>query len=148
MQLVKLPFAADTITIYNKYEGKDALTGKTFTQYLRTVLHNCTWGKSDAVMTVGSVTVGSDDYRVQIPEDDAFLDYWEWAKQPNDLMGEYFTVSPGDVVVRGEVEDEIPYNTSPTALLAKYKERAFTARLVFNHTGAEKPLGHYSLQGK
>lgn len=148
MQLVTLPFADTTITLYNKHEGKDVATGKTFTRYLRTVLEGCTWGKSDAVMTVGTVTVGSDDFRVQVPEDDAYIDPWEWAEMPNDVMPTYFTIQPGDVVVNGEVDDEIPYNTSPTALLAKYKNRVFTARLTSNNTGANKPLGHYVLQGK
>ena len=114
-----LPFADQTITLYIKSNN----------EFIRSVVDNCTWGKSDAVVTVGTVTIGSDDFKVQIPEEAGVLE-----------------LLPGDVIVRGAVDDEIPAKTSPTALLAKYKGKSFTIRVAYDYTG--KPLGHYEVMGK
>lgn len=147
MQLTKLPFATRTITLYNRYCGKDEY-GKTLTIWVRHIVESCCFGKSDKAITVGNVTIGSDDCIVQIPEDSDYLEPWEWASLPDEKLAGHFTVNVGDVVIGGEVADEIATSETPSALLQKYAGISFTANFAANNTGVGVPLGHYALGGK
>lgn len=147
MQVVTLPFADITITIYNKHSYKDAMN-RTQTRYVRRVLNNCFWGKSEGVAQIGTTTLGSDDYQLQIPEDTQYLDYYDWAKLPNDIMPDYFTLNTGDIIVKGAVEDEISDTFTTKDLLEKYANNSMTIKYAYNNAGSGKPLGHYKGVGK
>lgn len=147
MQMVKLPFSHAAITLYNAFSGEDEY-GKMFTTWHRTVITNCTWGKQNKTVLVGNATLDNNDYLVKIPQDSNYIDGWEWFMLPNSELGGKFTVNTGDVVVRGVVDDEIPYNGSPSGILRKYTGRAFTVMYCHNNTGEDIPLGHYEIGGK
>ena len=56
---------------------------------------------------------------------DNFLEKFQWVQIPNDHMNEYFTLGAGDLIVKGEVEDEIneyQVGSRSNDLLNKYKQ--------------------------
>ncbi len=110
-----------TLTIYNKYE--DATT-QIITWY-RHVVPNCFWKYHREVMRIDESVLETSNIICRIPKDDLFKERYEWVELPNDTMGEYFTLGVGDIIVRGEVSDEIDEyarNHRSSDLVAKYKE--------------------------
>lgn len=109
-----------TITIYNKYEDSQTQV----TQWFRRVLPNCFWKYSGDKIAVGTVVLDTKSVICRIPKNPLFLERYEWQQLPNDQMSEYFTVGLGDIIVKGEVFDEIDEYTSGSRssdLLEKYK---------------------------
>lgn len=116
-----------TLTIYNKFEDKQTQLVK----WYRTVVHNCFWKNvSNKVSFTGmystdNITLESNRIVCRIPKDKKFLEKPDWIQVPNDKMGEYFTLGVNDIIIRGEVDDEIDeYRAGyrSTDLLNKYKE--------------------------
>lgn len=110
-----------TITIYNKFEDKQTQLIK----WYRTVLDNCFWKYTGDKVSVGNTILETNDIICRVPENNKFLEKFEWLSIPNDLMTNYFTLGNGDIIVKGSVLDEIDeYKTGKrsTDLIAKYKE--------------------------
>lgn len=110
-----------TITIYNKYENPQT---QLITWY-RTVVEKAFWKLRGDTVTIGEVNIETDYTVCRIRKDSRFLERHEWIKIPNDQMSQYFTLWKGDIIVRGEVEDEInEYQAGMrhTDLLNKYRE--------------------------
>lgn len=94
----------DTITVINKLDARDATLKED--AYFKHTLNGCMWSETSqrAVSSDGTVDIGT-VFRVQIPENPFYLPYKEWCKQGN--RSDHFTVSHGDYIVLGEVEEEI-----------------------------------------
>ena len=86
-----------TITIYNRYEDPQ-------TQY---VLKDCFWKYSGNKITIDKVVLDTNSIICRIRVNENFLEKYEWINVPNDEMHKYFTLGQGDIIVKGEVEDEI-----------------------------------------
>lgn len=143
MQLTKIPFANVAITLYNQFKTVDPDTNKTQSEWLRTVIPNCLWGNSTARLDIGGITIKSDEFLVQIPEDTLYIDKSLW----NGNKG-LFTADIGDVIVRGNIDIDVPLNGSPALVLKEYAGRMLTIRSVSNNTGKGVPLGHIAVTGK
>ena len=93
----------ETITIFNKLKRADSLTGKDV--WYKTVLTDAAW-YSNVERTANNNSVFIGEYiKVLIPFHDNFMPYEQW-KGPGKQDSNY-TMSIGDYIVRGIVEEDI-----------------------------------------
>lgn len=138
-----------TVTIYNKYV--DAQT-KVVSWY-RHVLDGCFWDNTGTQVTVGSVQIQANDVICRIPENELYKRKAEWQALPNDIIGNYFTVGQGDILIRGEVDDIVDEDTRghrATDLIAKYKDTqdCIVIKRYSDNTGAGRCMPHYYAVGE
>lgn len=136
-----------TITVYNKFQDPQTQVIK----WYRTVLDNCFWKNQFQRLTVGGVEVETDSIICRVPESASFKQKQLWNKVPNDLKSNYFTFAQGDIIILGEVEDEINEYQSgsrSSELIEKYKWQGCMVvdRLNIN-VGAGLGLPHYRVEG-
>lgn len=109
-----------SITVYNKYED----TQTDVVTWQRNVISNAFWKDTGAKLTVGDTTIDTNSIICRIRKDSRFLTKSEWMALPNDRRQDYFTLSPGDILVKGEVADIVDEYTSGSRssdLIQKYK---------------------------
>lgn len=138
-----------TITVYNKYIDPQTQ----LVTWFRNVVADCFWKLDGSMVQVGDVTLDSKSIICRIPKDDRFLEKQEWINLPNDEMGNYFTLAPDDILVKGVCSFEVDEYTSghrSTDLLGKYREyQACMAITEFsNNTGIGRNEKHYFVRGK
>lgn len=147
MSSVYPPWWETTITLYNKY--KDPQT-QIITWY-RTVLNNCFWQHVGDKLIINDVALNTSSTICRIPEQENFLVKSVWVNLPNDKMSNYFTLGVGDIIVRGEVSDEInEYQTGErsTDLLTKYhSQECIEVTEVAINIGTARNNPHYFAQG-
>lgn len=137
-----------TITIYNKYE--DAQTQ--LVRWYRSVVSSCFWKYTGDKITIGQTVLETDNIICRIPKSDKFLEKYQWIAQPNDKMAEYFTLGAGDIIVKGEVDDDIDEYTSGSRssdLVSKYKalQGCMEIQEVAINTGIGRNNEHYFVKG-
>ena len=138
-----------TITVYNKY--KDPVTA--LITWYNTTLAGCFWKNTGNKVTVGDVQLETNSTICRIPKNDAFLERYLWEQLTNDTMKDHFTLSPGDIIVLGEVTDEIDEYTKgkrSTDFIAKYKklQGCITIQSWANNTGIGRNDKHYYVVGE
>lgn len=92
-----------TLTIYNKFEDPQTQVIK----WYRHVVHKAFWKDTGNKITIGNVTLDTNNIICRIRPDSAFLEKHIWVTKPNDEMSNYFTLGQGDIIIKGEVDDEI-----------------------------------------
>ena len=110
----------DTITVYNRYTDPQTQ----ITTWYRTVLTGCFWKYERSKVTVGQTVLETNRTICRIPQNAKFLERHLWEQQFNDVMGDYFTLSQGDIIAKGEVTeniDEYSKGHRSTDFIAKYK---------------------------
>lgn len=135
----------ETITVLNKLDARDG--AQKVDTYRKTVLNHCMWSTkaTRTVGTDGTVRVGTTQV-VQIPENANYKPYraWvEWLKpqleqpseeEPTEVTNEeYFTIRPGDYIVRGEVIEEVTASTIKK-VIPLYEPDAFQVQLFRDAT--------------
>lgn len=138
-----------TLTIYNQY--KDPQT-KLISWY-RNVVTGCFWKYTGNKVTIAQVELETNTTICRIPKDDRFLERYVWEALPNDQMSNHFTLSPGDIIVKGEVEEEIDEKTSgkrSTDFIAKYKklQGCIEIQSWADNTGIGRNDKHYYVVGE
>lgn len=163
-QLNKIPFGDTTITVFNSYQKTDAYN-KIKTFWSLYVIENAVYKKSENVKISGMVTIESDYYVAQSPNDTQYLNEKDWLEhartQPNDIIQNYFTAKTGDFIVKGEIRDNIPEGYEPKSYLTTLKNEdgtlkypnlssySFTSQSAMeNRNPLLKELGHFSWKGK
>lgn len=137
-----------TVTIFNQF--KDPQT-KVVTWY-KTIVTGTFWDNiSDKVM-IGKTVLETNNIICRIRKDSRFLEKFQWVQIPNDKMKEYFTLAKGDIIVRGEVDDDInEYQAGKrsTDLIAKYKELqgCMSIEETAINVGAGRCNEHYYVKG-
>lgn len=139
----------ETITVYNKYTDP---VSKLITWY-RHVVTGAFWKNVGNSIVIDNVIIDTNSIICRFRKDEQFLPKHEWLKLPNDEMSEYFTLGRGDILVRGEVEDEIQEYTNgykSTDLVKKYKELqgCMTIEEMTINTDGERGNEHYLVRGK
>lgn len=84
-------------------------------------------------------------YTVRIPKDPRYLPYHEFVKKP----AWYFTVSQEDIVILGEIQEEITGESGHMAaqVLNRYSPNAFKVTAFSDNTAF--PMGkHYRIGGQ
>ncbi len=138
-----------TLTLYNKYVDPQTQ----IVSWFRTVLENCFWKATGSIAVVNDVALDTEGVICRIPKDDTFLEKYAWVELPNDQMSEYFTLGTGDIIIKGDVPDEInEYQKGhrSTDLLAKYKDLRGCIEIqeISINTGVARNEEHYWVRGK
>lgn len=136
------------LTIYNKYEDPQT---QVITWYKYTVT-DCFWKYVGDKIDINGVTLETNNTICRIPKNSAFLEKHQWVAQPNDTMSNYFTLSPGDIIVKGVVDDVIDEYRSGSRssdLLKKYKalQGCITIEEVGINVGKGRNNEHYFVKG-
>lgn len=137
-----------TITIFNKYT--DSVTKK-ISWYRRTV-PNCFWKYVGEQVSVGDTILDTNHTICRIPKSDEFMIAYKWNTLSNDERDKFFTLDVGDILVNGDVDDEIDEYVSgkrSSDFLTKY--RKFYDCMVVEHisinVGAGRHSEHYAVKG-
>lgn len=136
------------LTVYNKYTDPQTQ----ITTWHRTVLSNCFLKSAGNKISIGNTVLDTNDIICRIPESDRFRNKHEWVEIPNDLMSNYFTLGVGDIIVFGNVDDEINEYQSgkrSTDLINRYKDMqgCLEIQQVSNNTGIGRGNPHYYVRG-
>lgn len=142
------PWWDTTITIYNRYEDKQTNVVK----WYRTVVRGAFWKSTGSKVTIGDVTIDSNNIICRIREDSNFRESYEWDQIPNDEKENRFTLGRGDIIVKGEVDDEIHEYTKgqrSSDLLTKYKalQGCLQIERVGINVGTARNEPHYYVSG-
>lgn len=142
-----IPFATESVTIYNQVKGVDQITNKAFTLWRRHVLTGCSWRRSMQTLQVGTVQVTSEDFIIQVPYSEFYVPYFFYEDMTADEQEQHFTGNAGDLIVRGEIADEIGGDMTVTRLKEKYNGRILTVKAFQNNALDGFPLKHYQYIG-
>lgn len=137
-----------TVTIYNKYV--DVQTN--VVTWYRYVVEDCFWKYVGDKIKINQTVLETNNIICRIPEHTKFLEKYLWIQKPNDEMGNYFTLGPGDIIVKGEVTDIINEYVSghrSTDLRTKYKslQGCLEVQEVAINTGIGRNDPHYFVKG-
>lgn len=88
----------DTITVYNKYLDNDRIA-----KFQRKVITGCFYSTRLITNTQNGDILIPSNYGVRVRENKDYVSYMEWT--PNE-EGK-FTFNAGDIIIKGNVEDEI-----------------------------------------
>lgn len=121
------------VTIVNRLLGVDNDSGKDI--FYKKTLKDCMWDDKQISSRNGNNITFTDGYRVQIPQNQEFTYFPYSVWKNNENLEDCFTLSVDDVIILGEVKEEItPSNI--TEIIDKYKPNAFRIRqfhdLTFN----------------
>lgn len=133
------PTFNNTITVYNKHTDKSS--GKTITTWKRTVLKECFFKAETATQLNGENLSMANSFICRIPENINFTEQYNGEEDK-------FTLRPDDIIVKGEVADEIKDVQGQRAenLLQKYKGFCFTVKAVSINTNMPYAR-HYRASG-
>ena len=137
-----------TITVYNQY--KDPITR--LTTWHKTVIPNCFWKYTGNKITIGDVVLDTNTTICRIPKDSRYLSRYLWEALPNDQKGNAFTLTPGDIIVKGSIEEDIDERVSghrSTDFIAKYKrlDGCIEIQSFTDNTGRGRNDKHYHVTG-
>ena len=137
-----------TITIYNRYEDPQTQ----LVTWHRCVVKGCFWKYTGNKVVVNNVVLETNNIICRIRKDKRFLEKHEWVNIPNDKMKNYFTLGQGDIIVKGEVDNEINEYRSGTRssdLKTKYKslQGCMEIQEFSNNTGGGRGNEHYFVKG-
>lgn len=111
------------VTILNKLKAVDSLS-KTDVWY-KTTIENAVWyEKSQSSVNGTTVQIGT-SIIVEIPFNERYKPYKDW-KTAGGQLG-HFTLSAGDYVIVGDVEEDINSNNI-TKVVSKYEPQCCTVR--------------------
>lgn len=138
----------DTVTVYNKYE--DAQTH--LITWYKTVLTGCFYKSVGENVKVNNIELDTDSILCRIPKKDNYIKPYLWIALPNDEKSAFFTLKQGDIIVEGEIDDDIDEYTSgkrSTDFIAKYKalQGCFVIDRVGDNTGVGRGSEHYRVSG-
>ena len=137
------------LTIYNQY--KDPITK--VVKWVRNTVSSCFWKYTGNKVTVGQVELETNTTICRIPKDERYLARYEWEALPNDQMENYFTLGPGDIIIKGSVDDEVDEmekGKRSTDLIAKYKrlQGCIIIQRFTDNTGRGRNDKHYYVMGE
>ena len=135
-----------TITLYNKYE--DEQTG--VIKWYRHRLERCFYKTTNNKVNVGNVRLQTDDNIIRIPAQNNYLPPFKWLQLSDDKKSEFMTLRGGDLIILGDIEEEIDEYTSEkrsSDLIAKYKS---LGSVFINSVNINDfvPGAHYFVRGE
>lgn len=137
-----------SVTVYNRQEDPQT----NIISWYKHIIDGAFWKYVKDKVTIGETVLETNKIICRIRKDANYMDKEEWLKLPNDIKPNYFTLSQGDIIVKGSVEDEInEYQTGhrSTDIIAKYKklQGCMEISLASNNTGAGRGQEHYLAEG-
>ena len=134
------------ITLYNCLKATDSPDKKE--HWYRYVLHDCFYKAGMTVTQDGTQAKQSNTYTVRIPESVQYKPYREWVALAEEERKNCFTVSLGDLVVKGDWMDTIDKESGISAaqILVRCKPDAFRVT-AFSDNAKNLFAKHYRLGG-
>ena len=139
-----------TLTIYNQFIDPTTEV----ISWFRTVITNCFWKYSGERVLINDVEVNTSTVICRIPESITYLSKYLWEQLPNDQKSSKFTVGRDDIIVLGEVDDEIDeysrgLGIKSTDLLSKYSrlQGCMKVNVVVENIGGGRNNPHYYVAG-
>lgn len=137
-----------TVTIFNKFV--DPIT-KVVVWY-KTVVNGVFWKYVGDKVKIGNTVLETNNIICRIRKDDRFLDKYKWINISNDEMKNYFTLSKGDIIVKGAVDDTIDEYTAgkrSNDLITKYKalQGCMSIEEIAINVGSGRCNEHYYVKG-
>lgn len=137
-----------TLTIYNRYEDPQTQ----LVRWYRYVIPDCFWKYSGTKVTINNVVLDTNNIICRIRVNENFREKYIWVDIPNDEMSNYFTLGQGDIIVKGEVEDEInEYQSGKRSSDLKKKYKALQGCMEIQefsvNTGGGRGNEHYYVRG-
>lgn len=133
-----------TLTLYNKFTDTDGRV-----TWYRTVLEGCFWKYTGEEVRVNDSVLATKDTICRIRKNSSFLERYEWLKLED--KSEFFTLGRGDILVRGEIDDDIneyEKGSRSTDLLNTYREQGCIEITEYRiDTGAGRVAEHYFVRG-
>lgn len=140
-----IPCGVVTITLYNRRETKD-VNGRTVVTWYRRSIGGCSWMRKTNRIWDGTAVILANTIICRIPEHPAYREPQDWDALTSPTG--YFTLAPGDIIVRGTVTDTIGTSLSDAALIEKYKRGgAFVVAAAKNNVHPGLLLEHYLAEG-
>jgi hypothetical protein len=143
------PMWWDTIiTVYNKYN--DPTTRKV--TWCRSIVPNCFWKYTENKLVVGETTIETSVILCRVPISKQFLEKYKWDELSETEKENYFTFGLGDIIVKGQVADEIDEYTSGSRssdVLNKYKnlQGCAVVQQCSINAGVGRGNEHYLVKG-
>lgn len=136
-----------TVTVFNRYEDEQTQV----IRWYKTVIPECFWKNDFQRLKMGEVQVQTDNIVCRIPENSNFREKQDWLKIPNDKMNKYFTLSQGDIIIRGEADtiiDEYTSGKRSSDIIEAYKwQGCMVIDRVSINVGPGRGLPHYHVEG-
>lgn len=137
-----------TVTLFNKYE--DPTTQ--LVSWYKTTIEGCFWSNLHDRVKIGKTILEADGIICRIRKDARYLDIEEWLVLPSDLKNNYFTLRQQDILIKGDIADEINEYQSgsrSTEILAKYKQfqKCLEIAQFMDNTGGGRGNEHYYVKG-
>jgi hypothetical protein len=120
------PTFIDTITLYNHYTDN---SDKPKHKWGRIVLKNCYFGKVTGKNSTNLALTDADAYVCRIPKSPFYVELYQGNINT-------FSLAEGDVIVKGEVSDEISDTAGnrPADIIKRYSGNAFQVKNVSINT--------------
>ena len=140
---------ATTVTLYNKTEDKQTHV----VTWHRHVVDGVFWKYAGDKVTIQNVTIDTNNIVCRLRRDDEhFREAYLWEALPNDEKSNFYTLQGGDIIVKGEVDEEIDEYTSghrSTDFLQKYKalQGCMQIEQVAINVGPGRGQEHYYTKG-
>lgn len=143
------PWWDTTITIFNCYEDPQTH----IITWFKSTVNDCFWKNTGNRISINGVALDTDNTIVRIPKDTRYIEKFLWEKLPSDEKSSHFTLSVGDIVVKGEVEDTVNEYVSghrSTDILKKYKglQKCLVIDQSSDNSGIGRGKPHYFISGK
>ena len=137
-----------TVTLFNKYE--DPTTQ--LVSWYKTTIEGCFWSNLHDRVKIGKTILEADGIICRIRKDARYLDIEDWLILPSDLKSNYFTLRQQDILIKGDIADEINEYQSgsrSTEILAKYKQfqKCLEIAQFMDNTGGGRGNEHYYVKG-
>ena len=125
------PTFVSTVTHYGQKKEVDSTTNRNVIKWERKCYKNCYFGVNSVESLSGNTLSQASSYTVRIP-----------------FSGEELEFNSGDIIVLGEVTDDVDNTTGnrTSDLIAKYKPDCFTVRTVSDNTKLSHGA-HFKLTG-
>lgn len=138
----------DTVTVYNKHEDPQTHLIK----WYKSVLTDCFYKDVGENIKINNVELETNNILCRIPIKDNYLKPHLWVALPNDEKSQWFTLKQGDIIVEGEVDEDIDEYASghrSTDFIAKYKalQGCMVIERVGDNTGVGRGNEHYRVSG-
>lgn len=137
-----------SITVFNRFD--DPATHR-ITWY-KSKVDGCFWKYTENRLTVGETVLESAVTLCRVPVSESFKERYEWESLQPAQRSKYFTFGPGDIVIKGAVDDVVDEYTAgrrSSDLLTKYRklQGCMTVQRCAVNTGEGRGNEHYLVKG-
>lgn len=139
-----IPFAGETVTLYNRRK-QVSTDGKTAETWVRRVLTDCSWVRTHERVRSDTEVGYTSSVTCRIPASADYLPPAEWDAL-SDPAGK-FTLAAGDVLVFGAVADEVSAALPIGELVKKHERRGAIVVSSAKDNSRNGVLPHYVARG-